>query len=145
MSTAARRWSVGDELAQQALPPVTRLDLIRYAGASGDYNPIHTIDEEAERAGLPGVIQHGMLTMARIGLLLSAHLEHGYVKRFRTRFSGMVQLGDRITIAGRCSGVEEREEGTLYTFAVSARKPEGRPVASGTVEFLVFGAAPGQG
>ncbi len=62
-------WNAGEELPSITLPPVTRLDLIKYAGASGDYNPIHTIDEEAARAGLPGVIAHGMLTMAVMGRL----------------------------------------------------------------------------
>lgn len=47
-------WKAGETLDTVTMKPVTRLDLIKYAGASGDYNPIHTIDKEAERAGLPG-------------------------------------------------------------------------------------------
>lgn len=50
----------GDRLESITLLPVSRLDLIKYAGASGDFNPIHTIDEAAEKAGLPGMIAHGM-------------------------------------------------------------------------------------
>jgi acyl dehydratase len=46
---------------------VTRADLVRYAGASGDFNPIHWSDRFAEKVGLPGVIAHGMLTMALVG------------------------------------------------------------------------------
>lgn len=46
---------------------VTRADLVRYAGASGDFNPIHWSDRHAERVGLPGVIAHGMFTMALVG------------------------------------------------------------------------------
>ena len=61
---AAPAWKVGEEVETLTLPPVTRLQLIKYAGASGDFNPIHTIDEAAERAGLKGVIAHGMYTMA---------------------------------------------------------------------------------
>ena len=56
MSGAKPTWNVGDELERRTLPPVTRLQLIKYAGASGDYNPIHTVDEAAEEAGLDGVI-----------------------------------------------------------------------------------------
>ncbi|MDR2347648.1 MAG: MaoC family dehydratase N-terminal domain-containing protein, partial [Bifidobacteriaceae bacterium] len=44
---------------------LTRADLVRYAGASGDFNPIHWSDEAARKADLPGVIAHGMLTMGR--------------------------------------------------------------------------------
>lgn len=131
-------WKPGDELAERVLPPVTRLQLIKYAGASGDFNPIHTIDEAAEEAGLPGVIAHGMLTLATMGLLFSPYLEHGYVKDFRARFSGMVFIGDELAIGGRATGVEEVPEGSLYAFDVYARRGEDA-VASGTVGFLIPG------
>ena len=101
MSAAKPVWSTGNELEECALPPVTRLQLIKYAGASGDYNPIHTVDEAAEEAGLPGVIAHGMLTAATMGLPFSSYLEHGYVKELEVRFSGMVYVGDEITEIGR--------------------------------------------
>ena len=132
-------WRVGEELGPRTLPPVTRLQLIKYAGASGDFNPIHTIDEAAEKAGLKGVIAHGMLTLATMGVLFSPHLEHGYVKDFRARFSGMVYVGDVLQIGGRVTGVEETGEGRLYSFDVFSRRGEDDTVASGTVRFLVYG------
>ena len=138
MSATKPAWSVGDALEERTLPPVTRLQLIKYAGASGDYNPIHTIDEAAEEAGLPGVIAHGMLTAATMGLLFSPYLEHGYVKELKARFSGMVYVGDEITIGGHVSEREDSEEGCVYTFEVHASNGEST-VASGTVGFLVFG------
>ncbi|MBU4464488.1 MAG: MaoC family dehydratase N-terminal domain-containing protein [Actinobacteria bacterium] len=54
--------SVGDVVAERTVH-LTRESLVRYAGASGDFNPIHYRDEVAERVGLPGVLAHGMLTM----------------------------------------------------------------------------------
>ncbi|MEU3457661.1 MaoC family dehydratase [Micromonospora sp. NPDC006766] len=51
---------------------VTRADLVRYAGASGDFNPIHWSDRTATKVGLPGVIAHGMFTMALVGRAVSA-------------------------------------------------------------------------
>ena len=138
MSAVEPTWNVGDELESRTLPPVTRLQLIKYAGASGDYNPIHTIDEAAKEAGLPGIIAHGMLTAATMSLLFSPYLEHGYVKEFQARFSGMVYLGDELTVSGRVTGAEETEEGCLYAFDVHAKNGEDT-VASGTVGFLVFG------
>ncbi len=131
-------WSVGEELEEQTLPPVTRLQLIKYAGASGDYNPIHTVDAAAEEAGLPGVIAHGMLTVATMGLLFSPHLEHGYVKTFRSRFSGMVFLENVLRVGGQLNGIEELEKGTLYSFEVYARRGED-VVASGEVGFFLYG------
>lgn len=125
-------------MEERALPPVDRLRLIKYAGASGDFNPIHTIDAAAEEAGLPGVIAHGMLTAATMGLLFSPHLRDGYIKTFRSRFSGMVFLGDTLRVGGRATGSGSREGGTLYTFEVYARCGEDT-VAAGEVGFFVFG------
>lgn len=135
--SGAPRWSAGDELDEQKLPPVDRMRLIKYAGASGDFNPIHLIDEAAADAGLKGIIAHGMLTVATMGLLFSPYLEYGYVKTFRSRFTGMVFLGDVLRVGGRVSGVEETDDGRLYAFDVYARRDEDT-VASGEVGFLVY-------
>jgi acyl dehydratase len=137
VSAAKPTWNVGDELERRTLLPVTRLQLIKYAGASGDYNPIHTVDEAAEEAGLDGVIAHGMLTAATMGLPFSPYVEHGYVKGLEVRFSGMVYVGDEITVGGRLSEREESGEGCLYTFEVYANNGE-NTVASGMAKFLVF-------
>ncbi|GGK30671.1 MaoC family dehydratase [Caldalkalibacillus thermarum] len=132
------RWEIGHELEPLTLPPVTRLELIKYAGASGDYNPIHTIDEEAQKAGLPGVIAHGMLTMAKMGRLFSPYLHQGYLKEFQTRFVGMVFVGDTITVSGKVIEKEETEQGDVYTFDVQARNQKGVSVASGQVKFICY-------
>ena len=133
----APSWSLGHEFEERTLPPVDRMRLIKYAGASGDFNPIHLVDEAAEEAGLPGIIAHGMLTVATMGLLFSPYLEHGYVKGFSSRFCGMVFLGDVLRVGGRTSYVEEIGSGRLYVFEVYALRGEDK-VASGTVEFLVY-------
>lgn len=130
-------WEVGDELEEITLPPVTRQQLAVYADASGDHNPIHTSDEAAEEAGLPGIIAHGMLTAAAMSLPFSYYLRHGYVKELQARFSGMVYPGDEIVVGGNATGVDKTKEGRLYTFDVYARKAE-NTIASGTASFLVF-------
>lgn len=131
-------WSVGEELGEMTLPPVDREQLRLYAEASGDRNPIHLSDTAAEEAGLPGVIAHGMLTVATMGLLFSPYLGYGHVKTFRARFSGMVFLGDVLTVGGRTTDAEETDDGRLYVFEVHARRGE-EAVASGKVGFLVYG------
>ena len=135
---SAPAWRVGDGLGERSLPPINRDQLRRYAEASGDPNPIHLSDEAAEAAGLPGVIAHGMLTVATMGLLFSPYLEHGHVRTFRSRFSGMVFLDDVVRVGGRTVGAEETAEGRLYAFEVYARRGEDT-VASGEVGFLVYG------
>ena len=78
-----------------------------------------------------------MLTVATMGLLFFPYLEHGYVKGFRSRFLGMVSLGDVLRVGGRVSGVKEIGEGRLYAFDVYALWGDDT-VASGSVEFLVY-------
>ena len=137
MSGEKPAWRVGDELDERTLPPVTRSQLVRYAEASGDHNPIHTSVRAAAEAGLSGVIAHGMLTAAAMGLPFSPYLKHGYVKELKVRFSGMVYLGDEISVGGNATGAVETAEGRLYDFEVHARKGEDE-VASGTASFVVF-------
>jgi len=131
-------WEVGTELGPLTLAPVTRLDLIKYAGASGDYNPIHTIDAAASEAGLPGVIQHGMLTMAKIGLLFSPYLESGFINLIEVRFAGMVAVGDVLTVAGRITEIARRDEDQVALVEVSVRNQRGQLVLGGQVEFKLF-------
>ena len=132
----ALSWAVGDELEGHTLPPVIRMRLITYAGASGDFNPIHLVDEAAKEAGLPGIIAPGMLTVATMGLLFFPYLEHGYVKGFRSRFLGMVS---RRRPSRRRSGERRKRDrgGRLYAFDVYAMRGDDT-VASGSVEFLVY-------
>ena len=134
-------WAPGDALPPLELPPVTRLDLIKYAGASGDYNPIHTIDEEAHRAGLPGVIQHGMLTMAQMGRLFSPYFDRSWVTRFQTRFRGMLFVGERLRVIAEVSALDTSVEGDRYTFDLTATTAEGRTIATGSLELLWYAGA----
>ena len=74
---------------------VRRVDLVKYAGASGDFNPIHWNDRFAREVGLPGVIAHGMYTMAQAGNYVSEWAgDPGAVLEFGVRFSAMVPVPD---------------------------------------------------
>ena len=86
--------------------PITKLQLVKYAGASGDYNLIHTDDETARSVGLEGVIAHGMLSMAFLGEYLCWLAGPESVRRLSVRFVEMVRPGDALTCRGR---VKERE------------------------------------
>ncbi|HEV3382049.1 MAG TPA: MaoC family dehydratase [Trebonia sp.] len=86
--------SVGDVLPAQTYI-ARRVDLVKYAGASGDFNPIHWSQRVAESVGLPGVIAHGMYTMAQAGKLVSSWAgDPGAVVEFGVRFSAMVPVPD---------------------------------------------------
>jgi acyl dehydratase len=99
----------GSVLPDLRKPPITKLQLVKYAGASGDYNLIHTDDETARTVGLEGVIAHGMLSMAFLGEYLCWLAGPESVRRLSVRFNEMVRPGDTLTCRGR---VKERTAGT---------------------------------
>lgn len=123
----------GDSLPPIQLAPVTRLDLIKYAGASGDFNPIHTIDAEAERAGLPGIIAHGMWTMGNLAKIFTPYLEEGFIQDYAIRFKGMVFLEDVITL--KATVVEKKEKQVI--FQVQAVNQSDKDVLKGDLVFLL--------
>ncbi|MGZ0085664.1 MaoC family dehydratase [Geobacillus sp. C56-T2] len=132
--TTIREWQVGQSLPEVTLPPVSRLDLIKYAGASGDYNPIHTIDEEAKKAGLPGIIAHGMWTMGNLAKLFTPYYEEGFVQDYFVRFQSMVFLNDVVTLTAT---VKEKDEKTIR-FAVAAVNQHGKDVVKGELVFALY-------
>ena len=100
--------SVGSELPELHKDPITKVQLVKYAGASGDYNLIHTDDETAKRVGLDGVIAHGMLSMAFLGQYCCWLGGPESIRRLTVRFAEMVRPGDVLICRGR---VKSREEG----------------------------------
>ena len=120
--------NVGDELPGLTVR-VTREQLVRYAGASLDFNPIHWSDRQATEAGLPGVIAHGMLTMALAGRLVTEWVgDSGRVVDVFARFTRPVVVPDddsgaEIELTGKVTAVADGQA----TVAITA-KFEGRPV-----------------
>ncbi|WP_026240221.1 MaoC family dehydratase [Parafrankia discariae] len=85
---------VGTEIGDRVFP-LRRADLVRYAGASGDFNPIHWNERAAAEAGLPGVLAHGMLTMATAGRLVTDWVgDPAAVVEFGVKFSSPVVVPD---------------------------------------------------
>jgi acyl dehydratase len=113
----------GTELPKRSYR-VTRLDLVKYAGASGDFNVIHWNERLARSVGLPTVIAHGMYTMAQAGKLLTEWAgDPGAVTDFGVRFSAMVPVPDddagaTIEISGK---VLDKLEGNQVTVDIVAR------------------------
>jgi acyl dehydratase len=114
---------VGAELALVSYP-ATRLSLVKYCGASGDFNVIHWNERIAKAVGLPDVIAHGMFTMAQAGRYVTDWAgPRASVVEFGVRFSAPVvvpddDIGAVITVSGH---VEEKLEGNLVTLALTAK------------------------
>jgi acyl dehydratase len=93
--------NVGDELPPLTTAPITETQLVRYAGASGDFNPIHTVPHVAQQAGLGGVITHGMLVMGLVGRAITGWVGLAPLRQFGVRFVGVTRPGQAITVTGR--------------------------------------------
>ena len=106
---------VGDEIPAREFP-ISRLDLVRYAGASGDFNPIHWNERFAKSVGLPDVIAHGMFTMAAaVRVVTDWAGDPGAVVEYGVRFTRPVVVPDpdgaTLTVGGRVTAV--RDDGLL--------------------------------
>ena len=109
--------------------PVTRLSLVKYCGASGDFNVIHWNERIAKSVGLPDVIAHGMFTMAQVGRYITDWTgDPGAMTSFGVRFSTPVVVPDTdgfvtIDVTGK---VEEKLDGNLVAVAITARSDEAK-------------------
>jgi acyl dehydratase len=107
----AEQLEVGQVVAE-AVYPLTRDSLVRYAGASGDFNPIHYRDDVAKNVGLPGVLAHGMLTMGTavqpvVEWLGDPGLVHDYQVRFTRPVVVDPELGAVITVTAKVGALDD--------------------------------------
>jgi acyl dehydratase len=109
--------------------PVTRLSLVKYCGASGDFNVIHWNERIARSVGLPDVIAHGMFTMAQAGRFVTDWAgPDATLTEFGVRFSSMVvvpddEFGATIEVSGQ---VQEKLDGNRVTIGLTARSGENK-------------------
>ena len=121
---------VGDESPRLVKTPITHLQLVKYAGASGDFNPLHTDPKVGEAIGTGGIIAHGMLIMGFLGQMLSDYVGPHALKKFGVRFKGMTHLDDEIT----CTGIitKKDEENGEIAGEVQAADQNGDLKVAGT-------------
>lgn len=126
---------VDQELEPLAKPPISKTQLVMYAGASGDFNLIHTDVETARAVGLPGTIAHGMLSMGFLGQYVGALAgDHGWVQRLKVRFSGMVFPGDVLTCRAKIVAIDMPTR--TARLSVSAEREPGKPLTAGDAEIV---------
>lgn len=137
---AAKDLKAGDVHETVLVEDLKRTQLVMYAGASGDYNPIHT-DEPYTRdaAGYPGVFAHGMLTMGMTGRAVTALVGAANVRKFGVRFTSQVWPGDSLTATTRVDAVREEDGGKLVELSVTTTNQKGETVLTGTATALVPG------
>ena len=123
--------------------PITITDIVRYAGASGDFNPLHHDPEFAKAAGLPSVMAHGMLSAGLLGSFVSSWCGPGTVRRFKVRFTDRVWPGDVLVPSGSIVRTFTASDGTSRAeLALELVREGGAAVVTGTAEVAVGEAAP---
>ena len=106
-------------------PPVSRLTLALYCGASGDHNPVHVDVDFARTAGLDDVFAHGMLSMAWLGHVLTGWVPQQSIREYRVRFAAITRVGERIRCSGEVIEVRDRNGERQARVAVRAQNQSG--------------------
>src|SRR6266852_5338403 len=122
----------GDQIPKLVKAPVTHLQLVRYAGASGDFNPLHTDPKIGELIGTGGIIAHGMLIMGFVGQMLSDYVGPTALRKFGVRFKGMTHLDDVITCTGTITEKFEADGEARIAGKVQAVDQNGDVKVTGT-------------
>jgi acyl dehydratase len=126
----------GDALPTLTKPEITQLQLIKYAGASGDFNPIHTIPAYAKEAGLDGTIAHGMLVMGILGQMISGWAGVKNVLKYGVSFKSITRPGDILSAKGTVKRMYEQDGKKLLDCAVHVEDATGEIKLEGRVTVL---------
>ena len=126
MALSASKLSVGATHGIVVVDNLTRTQIVQYAGASGDYNPLHTDEVFATQvAGYPSVFAHGMLTMGMTGRMLTDYVGDGRLLSFGGRFTSQVWPGDTLTAAATVTAIDENNGVTVVSLDVATKNQEG--------------------
>ncbi len=128
----ASELTVGQAFETVVVEDLKRTQIVQYAGASGDYNPLHTDEIYATKiAGYPTVFAHGMLTMGLTGQAIAGLVGTENLLRFGVRFTAQVWPGDTLTVRTMVVRITDDEDGPEAEFSVSTVSAEGKEVVSG--------------
>ena len=133
MALSASEVKVGDTTEAVLVDDLTRTQIVMYAGASGDYNPLHSDEVYVTKvAGYPTVFAHGMLSMGASGKLLTDWVGDGRLTKYGVRFVNQVWPGDTLTATATVDAVRE-EHGQHYAdFSITTVNQDDKPVVTGT-------------
>ena len=138
MALTASDLKVGDTHTQRLVEDLKRTQIVQYAGASGDYNPLHT-DEvfTTQVAGYPSVFAHGMLTMGMTGAMLTDYVGDGRLTKFGVRFTSQVWPGDTLDAVATVEGLSDQNGIKLVDLAVVTTNQNGVEVLKGYAQARV--------
>ncbi len=135
MALKASQVKVGDKHTERVAENLSRTQIVMYAGASGDYNPLHSDEPYTTKvAGYPSVFAHGMLTMGLTGKMLTNYVGAGRVTKFGVRFTNQVWPGDTLESTATVTGIKEENGQKFVELEVATVNQEGKEVVRGTAE-----------
>jgi len=138
MALKASKLKVGDTHTARLVEDLKRTQLVQYAGASGDYNPLHT-DEifTTKIAGYPSVFAHGMLTMGMTGKMLTDYVGDARLTKYGVRFTSQVWPGDTLDSTATVKAITEKDGKKVVELDVKTVNQNGVEVLSGYAEARV--------
>jgi acyl dehydratase len=132
MALKASELQTGQTFRAVVVEDLKRTQLVQYAGASGDYNPLHTDEIFATQvAGYPSVFAHGMLTMGMTGHMVTDLVGDGRLTRFGGRFTSQVFPGDDLTTTATVDDVREEGGDHLVELTLRTANQDGKDVFTG--------------
>ena len=135
MPLSASSLEVGQTFSAVVVEDLKRTQIVQYAGASGDYNPLHT-DEifTTKVAGYPSVFAHGMLTMGMTGKMLTDYVGDARLTKYGVRFTNQVWPGDTLDSTATVKELKDEDGKKIVVLDVSTVNQDGVVVVSGYAE-----------
>ena len=132
MALKASELKIGDTFEEEVCRNLSRTQIVQYAGASGDYNPLHS-DEifTTQIAKYPSVFAHGMLSMGMTGKMLTNYVGDGRLKSYGVRFTSQVFPGATLTASATITDIREEDGEQIADIAVSTKDEAGTEVIKG--------------
>lgn len=140
MALKASELKVGDSHQERVVDDITRTQIVQYAGASGDYNPVHTDSVFATQvAGFPSVFAHGMLSMGMTGKMLTNYVGDGRLTKYGVRFTRQVWPGDTLEAKAVVTAIREEGGQHFVDLEVETVNQNGETVIKGSASARIDG------
>ena len=132
MTLRASQLNIGDTHSETVVENLTRIQIVQYAGASGDYMPLHTDEVYArEVAGYPTVFAHGMLSMGATGVMLTNWVGDGRLTEYSARFTRQVWPGDDLRATATVTAIDSIEGQYFVQLDITTVNQNGQTVIDG--------------
>lgn len=140
MALKASDLKVGDTYSERLVEDLKRTQIVMYAGASGDYNPVHTDELFTKKvAGYPSVFAHGMLTMGMTGRMLTNYVGDGRLAKYGVRFTNQVWPGDDLDSTATVKEIRQEGDDMFVDLDVVTTNQDGAVVLSGYASARIDG------